>query len=140
VDRRIARLLVVDDSASMRRVLRQVLAGLGFSQVDEAGDGVQALERLEASSYDLLITDWYMPYMTGLELLRAVRARPALELLPVLLVTGHVSRDHAFEAEQAGATGFLQKPVIGHVLEETVSQLLDPTQPASGLARHLQLH
>jgi len=126
MDRSLVRLLVVDDSASMRRVIHHVLSRLGFTQVDEAGDGVEALARLQASTYDLVISDWYMPFMSGLELLRRMRATPALAGLPMLIVTGYVTKDHILEAADAGANGFVVKPFVGASLEEQVTLLLRP--------------
>jgi len=140
MNRRSARLLLVDDSSSIRRVIRQVLAELGFLQIDEAEDGVEALTRLRASPYDLVISDWYMPRMTGIELLREIRATPALEQVPVLIITGYVTQRHLVEAAQAGANAFVVKPFVGGALEAKVTWLLNTQQlpaPAPTLAAHL---
>jgi len=140
MNRRDARLLVVDDSPSMRRVMRHVLTELGFTQVDEAEDGVQALEHLEATHYDLVISDWYMPRMSGIDLLRHVRAAPALAQLKVLIVTGYVTQEHLVEAAQAGADGFVIKPFIGASLEEKVTALLGSSRTPTPLPMPLHTH
>lgn len=119
-----ARLLVVEDSASMRALIHRLLAEFGIAAVDEAEDGVVALTRLHASRYNLVISDWYMPRMTGIELLRAIRADPALRSLPVLLVMGYISKNLVLEAAAAGATGFLTKPFVDATLAEKLSALL----------------
>lgn len=118
------RFLVADDSASTRRTICRVLSDLGFAQVDEASDGVRALECLHAHPYDVVLTDWYMPYMSGLELLRRIRSTPDLAHTPVLMVTGFVTRAHMREACDAGANGFVMKPFIADSLGQKLSLLL----------------
>jgi two-component system, chemotaxis family, chemotaxis protein CheY len=134
MDRRTARILIVDDSGSARRSIREALEALGFSNLDEAEDGVQALQRLVANPYDVVLSDWYMPRMTGLELLRQVRATPTLRHTPVLLVMGDVTRSHIREGCEAGANGIVTKPFIADTLAEKLNQLLGPPAGGAGAA------
>ena len=86
--------LVVDDFSTMRRIVRNLLKELGFTNVDEAEDGVIALQKLKASEFDFVVTDWNMPNMTGIELLRAIRADAALKALPVLMITAEAKKEN----------------------------------------------
>lgn len=124
-----AHLLVVDDSPSMRRVICDVLQGLGFRHLDEAPDGVAALERLRGLPYDVVITDWNMPRMNGLELLRAIRREPERTETPVLVLTGQVSAERVVEALEAGANGFVAKPFITPALVDKVVKLVAARPP-----------
>jgi len=118
------RFLIVDDFAPMREIIRKVLQELGYGHVQEAGDGATALPMLKASSFDMLITDWNMPKLPGIELLRAVRAEPKLAKLPVLMVTAEVKREQIIEATLAGVTGYIIKPFTANVLAEKVRKIL----------------
>src|SRR3989338_778441 len=102
--------LVVDDFSTMRRIVRNLLKELGFTNVDEAEDGVIALQKLKSSDFDFVVTDWNMPNMTGIELLRAIRADAALKQLPVLMITAEAKKENIIEAAQAGASGYIVKP------------------------------
>jgi len=119
-----ARILVVEDSPSMRVCLCYLLRQLGFQQVDEAVDGGVALTMFEQTAYDLVITDWYMPHLDGLELLRAIRCGPMRDRTPVLVLTGSVSHGHLHEAVEAGATGFIPKPFFNPALSDQVTSLV----------------
>lgn len=119
-----ARVLVVDDSESMRRVVHRVLAEVGFVDIDEAEDGVEGLEKATGAHYHLVITDWNMPRMDGIGLVRALRASPATHDVPVLIVTGEVTRERVFEAAEAGVSGFVVKPFVSPTLEEKVRAVL----------------
>lgn len=119
-----ARLLVVDDSPSMRVCLCYLLRQLGFVHLDEAGDGALALTKFRTSPYDLVITDWYMPHLSGIGLLQAIRSGPARQSTPVLVLTGTVTSGSLHEAIEAGATGFINKPFFNPSLSEQVTNLV----------------
>lgn len=118
------RFLVVDDFAPMREIIRKVLQELGYGHIQEASDGASALPMLQAAPFDLLITDWNMPKLAGIELLRAVRAEPKLAKLPVLIVTAEVKRDQIIAATLAGVNGYIIKPFTAGVLAEKVGKIL----------------
>src|SRR5699024_4696241 len=101
------KILIVDDFSTMRRIIRNLLRDLGFNNVAEADDGRTALPMLETGSYDFVITDWNMPDMPGIDLLKAVRAHDSLNALPVLMVTAEAKRDQIVEAAQAGVNGYI---------------------------------
>ena len=96
------KILVVDDMASMRKVTSHILTSLGYSHVDQADDGNSAVIKLRQRDYDLVITDWNMPGMTGLDLLKHIRGNPELGALPVLMITAEGSRKQVIEAARAG--------------------------------------
>jgi len=112
------RVLVVDDFRTMRRVLRSLLREMGLDDVDEAGDGVAALERLRAEPADIVITDIEMPIMNGFELLSAVKKDPQLHHVPVLMLAAEARKDDIVRCIQAGAAGYLVKPFRRETLEE----------------------
>jgi len=112
------RFLVVDDFSTMRRILRNLLKELGYTNVDEAEDGVAALHKLESQPYDFVITDWNMPNMDGLTLLRKIRSSDKLKHLPVLMVTAEAKKENIIAAAQAGASGYIVKPFTAAVLAE----------------------
>jgi two-component system chemotaxis response regulator CheY len=118
------RFLVVDDFATMRRILRNLLAELGFRQVDEASDGRAALELLRQNPYDFVISDINMPRIGGFELLRQIRADAKLKELPVLLITSEASKDDVLQAIRLGANGTILKPLTKSTLEEKVRNIL----------------
>lgn len=128
-----AHLLVVDDSPSMRRVICELLTELGFRRVDEAADGAAALERFRHDDYDVVITDWNMPHMNGLELLKAIRHAPEHADTPVLVLTGQVSANRVVEALEAGADGFVAKPFITPSLVDKVVKLVAARPPVLDL-------
>jgi two-component system chemotaxis response regulator CheY len=117
--------LVVDDYLSMRRMVKSVLNDLGYSNVTEADDGSTALPLLRDGQFDFLITDWNMPGMPGLELLKAVRANARLAKLPVLMVTAEAKREQIVEAVQAGVNGYIIKPFTAEVLKEKLAKILN---------------
>ena len=123
------RLLVVDDSASMRHIICDLLHELGFPAVDEAIDGAAALELFKRTAYDVVITDWYMPHLDGIDLLRAIRAGPVRNQTPVLVLTGHVTTARVVEAVEAGANGFVAKPFVAPSLCEKVMRLVASLPP-----------
>jgi two-component system chemotaxis response regulator CheY len=118
------RFLIVDDFSTMRRILRNLLAELGFRQVDEADDGRSALEMLHASQYDFVICDVHMPHINGFELLQRVRADTALSSLPVLLLTAEARKEEVVQAVRLGANGVICKPLTKSALEEKVLNIL----------------
>lgn len=118
------RFLVVDDFSTMRRMVRVVLNELGYDNVIEAEDGDQALPILKQGGIDFLVTDWNMPGMQGLELLKAVRSDPKLARLPVLLVTAEAKRDQIVEAAQAGVSGYVLKPFTAQTLKAKIEKIL----------------
>jgi len=117
------KILVVDDFSTMRRIVRNLLKELGFSNVHEAEDGVDALKKLRAETFDFVVSDWNMPNMTGIELLREVRGDAALKHLPVLMVTAEAKRENIIEAAQAGASGYVVKPFTAITLDEKLQKI-----------------
>ena len=115
--------LVVDDFSTMRRIVRNLLKELGFSNVQEAEDGVDALNKLRSDQFDFIVTDWNMPNMTGIELLRAIRADVSLKHLPVLMVTAEAKKENIIEAAQAGASGYVVKPFTAATLDEKLKKI-----------------
>jgi two-component system, chemotaxis family, chemotaxis protein CheY len=126
------RFLVVDDYSTMRRIVKNFLSDLGYNNVQEADDGKTALPILKQGNIDFLITDWNMPGMPGLDLLKAVRADPALAKLPVLLLTAEAKREQIVEAAQAGVNGYVVKPFTAQTLREKIEKVLQSRVPAAG--------
>lgn len=116
------RFLVVDDSATMRRIVVNSLQRVGFTEVVEAADGAEALEKL--SGIDFLITDWNMPKISGAELTRAVRGRDDTRALPVIMVTARSVRDDILTAMEAGVDSYVVKPFTPQVLREKIDAVL----------------
>ena len=116
--------LVVDDYSTMRRIVKNLLHDLGYANVAEADDGKTALPLLENGSFDFLITDWNMPGMPGLDLLKAVRAHDRLKKLPVLMLTAEAKREQIVEAAQAGVSGYVIKPFTAVTLKEKIDKIL----------------
>lgn len=119
------KILIVDDFSTMRRIIRNLLRDLGFGNTHEADDGTTALPMLQGGDFGLLITDWNMPGMKGIDLLKAVRADEALGSLPVLMVTAESKRDQIVEAAQAGVSGYVVKPFTAGTLEEKISKIFE---------------
>ena len=117
------RFLVVDDFPTMRRIVRGLLKELGFLDVDEAEDGVIALAKLKSTPFDFVVSDWNMPNMTGIELLRAIRSDPALAHLPVLMVTAEAKKENIIEAAKSGANGYVVKPFTAATLDEKLNKI-----------------
>ena len=115
--------LVVDDFATMRRIIRNLLKELGFSNVDEAEDGVDALAKLRSERFDFVVSDWNMPNMTGIDLLRNIRADEQLKGLPVLMVTAEAKKENIIAAAQAGASGYVVKPFTAVTLDEKLKKI-----------------
>lgn len=120
--------LVVDDFSTMRRIVRNLLKELGFSNVTEAEDGVDAMRKLKNDTFDFVVSDWNMPNMTGIELLRQIRADAALKHLPVLMVTAEAKKENIIEAAQAGASGYIVKPFTATTLDEKLQKIFSTMQ------------
>lgn len=118
------KILIVDDFSTMRRIIRNLLRDLGFNNIEEADDGSTALLKLQTGEYDLLITDWNMPGMLGIDLLKHVRADEKLNGLPVLMITAEQKREQIAEAEQAGVSGYIVKPFTAQTLKATLDKIL----------------
>lgn len=119
------RFLVVDDFATMRRIVRNLLKEIGYGNVDEAEDGAVALRKLTSSPCDFVVTDWNMPNMDGLALLKAIRSHAQLGGIPVLMVTAEAKRENIIAAAQAGASGYIVKPFTAATLHEKLNKILD---------------
>lgn len=119
------KILVVDDFSTMRRIIKNLLNDLGFMDIVEADDGNTALPVLRKGGIDFLVTDWNMPGMTGIELLREVRADDKLNSLPVMMVTAEQKREQIVEAAEAGVNGYIVKPFTAITLKEKMSKIFD---------------
>ncbi len=117
------RILVVDDFATMRRIIKNLLGELGFDNLDEADDGKTALPIMQTGEVDFLVTDWNMPGMTGLDLVKAVRADPKLKHTPILMVTAEAKKLQIVEAAQAGINGYVVKPFTAGTLNEKIEKI-----------------
>ncbi|MEW5948057.1 MAG: chemotaxis response regulator CheY [Thermodesulfobacteriota bacterium] len=117
------RILVVDDFNTMRRIVKNILKQLGFENVGEAENGQEALEVLKKEKFDFIITDWNMPVMTGLDLLKAIKADAALKDLPVMMVTAEAQQQNIVEAVKNGASNYIVKPFTAEVLEEKINKI-----------------
>lgn len=115
--------LVVDDFSTMRRIVRNLLKELGFANVQEAEDGVDALNKLRSEPFDFVVSDWNMPNMTGIDLLRSIRADESLKHLPVLMVTAEAKKENIIMAAQAGASGYVVKPFTAVTLDEKLKKI-----------------
>jgi len=119
------KILVVDDFSTMRRIIKNLLRDLGFTNTEEADDGVTALPMLQTGRFDFLVTDWNMPGMTGLDLLKEVRKDANLVSMPVLMVTAESKREQIIEAAQAGVNGYVVKPFTAATLKEKIDKIFE---------------
>jgi len=126
------KILIVDDFSTMRRIIKNLLRDLGFNNTQEADDGNTALPMLQSGNFDFLVTDWNMPGMTGIDLLKAVRADAKLASLPVLMVTAEAKKDQIIEAAQAGVNGYIVKPFTAVTLKEKIDKIFERLQAAAG--------
>ncbi|HEX7385261.1 MAG TPA: chemotaxis response regulator CheY [Burkholderiaceae bacterium] len=117
------RFLVVDDFPTMRRIIRNLLADLGYDNVTEADDGLPALRVLKNDPVDFVITDWNMPGMSGFELLKAIRAEARSAATPVLMVTAEARREQILAAAQAGVNGYIIKPFTAETLSAKIDKI-----------------
>ncbi len=118
------KVLIVDDFATMRRILKNILKQLGFKNLVEADDGTTAWEVLESQEIDLIISDWNMPKMTGLELLKKVRASDKYKTRPFLMVTAEAQKQNVIEAVQAGVSNYVVKPFTAEAISDKLSKIL----------------
>lgn len=119
------RFLVVDDFATMRRIVRNLLKDLGYNNVEEAEDGNDALGKLQLSPFDFVISDWNMPNMDGLQLLNEIRKDERFKAIPVLMVTAEAKKENIIAAAQAGASGYVVKPFTAAILEEKLNKIFE---------------
>lgn len=124
------RILIVDDHATMRRIIRMQLATLGYRDIDEAADGEEAFAKLRAGHFALVIADWNMEPVTGFDLLRLVRAEEGLRALPFLMITAEGKSEHFEAAKEAGADGYLAKPFDVPTLKQRIDAALASRRPA----------
>lgn len=126
------KILIVDDFSTMRRIIKNLLRDLGFNNTSEADDGKSALPILKKVDFDFLITDWNMPDMNGLDLLKTVRQDEQLSKLPVLMVTAERKRENIVEAAQAGVNGYIVKPFTAATLREKMDIIFQRLEANSG--------
>lgn len=125
------KILIVDDFSTMRRIIKNLLRDLGFTNTAEADDGTTALPMLKSGNFDFLVTDWNMPGMTGIDLLKACRADENLKSLPILMVTAEAKRDQIVAAAQAGVNGYVVKPFTAAALEEKINKIFERIEATS---------
>ena len=118
-------ILVVDDFPTMRRIVRSLLKELGFTNVEEAEDGQEALGKLKGGDFEFVVSDWNMPNLDGLEMLKQIRADEAMKALPVLMVTAEAKKENIVAAAQAGANGYIVKPFTTATLEEKLNKIFE---------------
>jgi len=124
------KVLVVDDMSTMRRIVKNILRQIGFSDIMEAENGQDALTKLKAGGFGLVVSDWNMPVMPGIELLRAVRADAELKKLPFLMVTAEAQKENLIEAVQAGVSNYVVKPFTAEVLQGKLEKIFANGQTA----------
>ncbi len=118
------KILVVDDFPTMRRIVKTLMKQNGFDNFTEAEDGEQAFKMLEAEGdFEMIVSDWNMPHMTGLELLKAVRAHPKFKHLPFLMVTAEAEKENIIEAVKAGVSNYIVKPFTGQALKDKLDKI-----------------
>ncbi|MFT7672025.1 MAG: two-component system chemotaxis response regulator CheY [Gammaproteobacteria bacterium] len=122
------KILIVDDFSTMRRIIKNLLRDLGFNNTSEADDGQTALPMLKTGKFDFLVTDWNMPKMDGLTLLKTLRADESLSQLPVLMVTAEAKREHIVAAAEAGVNGYVVKPFTAVTLKEKIEKIFSRLQ------------
>ncbi len=125
------KVLVVDDMSTMRRIIKNVLRQIGYTSVEEAADGKEALEKLKGGGFGLVVSDWNMPVMSGIELLKAIRADAELKTLPVLMVTAEAQKENIIEAVQAGVSNYVVKPFTGDALREKLAKIFAKKTPVN---------
>lgn len=125
------RILIVDDFSTMRRIVKNLLGDLGFTNTAEADDGKTAWPMLETGEFDFVVTDWNMPGMTGIDLLRQIRSSPKTAKLPVLMVTAEAQKSQIIEAAQAGVNGYIIKPFTAATLKEKLDKIFQRLSEAA---------
>ena len=124
VDRKMP-ILVVDDFSTMRRIVKTCLKQIGFENITEAADGKEALTKLEGAEFRLIVSDWNMPNMMGIELLRAVRGSEKLKTIPFIMVTAEGNKDNIIEAAKAGVSNYIVKPFTADVLQQKMEAVFN---------------
>ncbi|HBH62529.1 MAG TPA: chemotaxis protein CheY [Nitrospiraceae bacterium] len=124
------KILVVDDFSTMRRIVKNLLRQIGYSNIDEAEDGVQAYLKLKNGGYSFVVSDWNMPNMDGLDLLKKIRSDPELKDLPILMVTAEAEKEKVITAIQAGVNNYIVKPFTGEVLKDKMDKIIEKLQVA----------
>jgi two-component system chemotaxis response regulator CheY len=119
------KILVVDDFSTMRRIIKNLLKDLGFSNIQEADDGSTALPMLQQGDFDFVVTDWNMPGMQGIDLLREIRKDDKLKHMPVLMVTAEAKKEQIVAAAQAGVNGYVVKPFTAATLKEKLDKIFE---------------
>ncbi len=119
------KIMVVDDFSTMRRIVKNILKQLGYDNIEEAEDGAQALAKLKKGGFGFMVSDWNMPNMDGLELLKAVRKDPELKDLPVLMVTAEAEKNMVVTAIQAGVNNYVVKPFTAEVFKEKMDRIFE---------------
>ncbi len=119
------KILIVDDFSTMRRIVKNLLRDLGFNNTQEADDGLTALPMLKKGEFDFVVTDWNMPGMQGIDLLKNIRADDELKHLPVLMITAEAKREQIIEAAQAGVNGYIVKPFTAATLKEKLDKIFE---------------
>ncbi len=119
------KILIVDDFSTMRRIIKNLLRDLGFNNTEEADDGNTGLPKLQTGKFDFLVTDWNMPGMTGIDLLREVRKDPKLQHLPVLMVTAEAKKEQIVLAAKEGVNGYIVKPFTAQTLKEKIDKIFE---------------
>jgi len=117
------RILVVDDMTTMRRIVKNILKQLGFANIEEAENGQEALQKLRAEPFGFVVSDWNMPVMTGIDMLRAIRADEKLKAIPVLMVTAEAQQANLVEAIQAGVSNYIVKPFTAETMQEKLGKI-----------------
>lgn len=125
------KVLVVDDMSTMRRIVKNVLKQIGYTSVEEAPDGKEALKKLKGGGFGLVVTDWNMPVMTGLELLKVIRADAELKILPVLMVTAEAQKENIIDAIQSGVSNYVVKPFTAEALLEKLTKVFAKKIPVN---------
>ncbi len=124
------KILVVDDFSTMRRIVKNLLKQLGYTNIEEAEDGEQAFTKLQGGDFNFVISDWNMPNLDGLGLLKLVRADAQLKDLPILMVTAEAEKEKVITAIQAGVNNYVVKPFTGEVLKEKIDKIFDTINAA----------
>jgi two-component system chemotaxis response regulator CheY len=119
------KILVVDDMSTMRRIVKNILKQIGFSNMEEAENGQEALQKLRAEPFGFVVSDWNMPVMPGIEMLRAIRADEKLKHIPVLMVTAEAQKENLIEAIQAGVNNYVVKPFTAETMQEKINKIFN---------------
>ena len=117
------KILVVDDMSTMRRIVKNILKQLGFNNLEEAENGQDALTKLHADTYGFVVSDWNMPVMMGIDLLRAIRSDEKLKQIPVLMVTAEAQKENLMEAVKAGVSNYVVKPFTAETMQEKINKI-----------------